>query len=120
MEIILIYPSILCIFCGRCSIRNPGLTGNGVCLVCRLRRCKNTISHQPISCRDAAVHVRSVNVQKAKMQPTNVRPRRGLPYLRVTRQSTRRRRVSNLSKGKKEGKEKEGRKGKRIIKITYK
>ena len=40
-----------------------------------------------------------------------------LPYLRVTRQSTRRRRVSNLSKGKKEGKEKEGRK---IIKITYK
>ena len=32
----------------------------------------------------------------------------GLPYLRVTRQSTRRRRVSNLSKGKKEGKEKEG------------
>ena len=35
-------------------------------------------------------------------------------------QSTRRRRVSNLSKGKKEGKEKEGRKGKKIIKITYK
>ena len=31
----------------------------------------------------------------------------GLPYLRVTRQSTRR---GNLSKGKKEGKEKEGRK----------
>ena len=44
----------------------------------------------------------------------------GLPYLRVTRQSTRRRRVSNLSKGKKEGKEKEGRKGKKIIKIRYK
>ena len=28
--------------------------------------------------RDAAVHVRSVNVQKAKMQPTNVRPKQTL------------------------------------------
>ena len=28
--------------------------------------------------RDATVHVRSVNVQKAKMQPTNVRPKQTL------------------------------------------
>ncbi len=28
--------------------------------------------------RAAAVHVRSVNVQKAKMQPTNVRPKQTL------------------------------------------
>ena len=49
------------------------------------------------------VHSNNVITQTTQQSPIN-----GLPYLRVTRQSTRRRRVSNLSKGKKEGKEKEG------------
>ena len=34
--------------------------------------------HATAKVRAAAVHVRSVNVQKAKMQPTNVRPKQTL------------------------------------------